>query len=363
MAMEGKADKREVIKFAGAFIAWVIGSGFATGQEIVQFFASYAYLSYAVVVLNLLGFMFLGQRLLITGYRNRDDESFQHFKYFCGDKLGKFYSFLIPITIILIMSVLISGVGATLSEYFNINKYMGSALMMTMVLCAYLLGFEKLVRLISTVGPIIIIFSLLVGVATIATDYHNFTDILKYRAMLGELQAAPHWTISSLLYLSLNFLSGSSYFSNLGRSAKREKDAIYGALLGAAAVGLTIGIMNTALLLNVGHIINLEVPVAHLARNISFLLGNVFSIVLVLGMFSSASAMMWSVCHRFKKGDKKGNQIFAVLVAILTFILSLFSFSELMGIFYPLVGYVGIIFIAGIIYRRTEDKGQELGKN
>lgn len=31
-------DIRAVIKFAGAFIAWIIGSGFATGQEILQFF-------------------------------------------------------------------------------------------------------------------------------------------------------------------------------------------------------------------------------------------------------------------------------------------------------------------------------------
>lgn len=49
MGAENKADKRQVIKFAGAFIAWVIGSGFATGQEILQFFSSYGYLSYAVV--------------------------------------------------------------------------------------------------------------------------------------------------------------------------------------------------------------------------------------------------------------------------------------------------------------------------
>ena len=34
MDEQNKCKPRAVIKFAGAFIAWVIGSGFATGQEL-----------------------------------------------------------------------------------------------------------------------------------------------------------------------------------------------------------------------------------------------------------------------------------------------------------------------------------------
>lgn len=109
-------DIRAVIKFAGAFIAWIIGSGFATGQEILQFFSSYGYCSYGVVLLNLLGFLFLGQVLLTTGYDHRDERDFNHFIFFCGKKAGRFYSWLIPVTLLMIMAVLISGAGATLSE-------------------------------------------------------------------------------------------------------------------------------------------------------------------------------------------------------------------------------------------------------
>nr|WP_304055428.1 hypothetical protein [Enterocloster clostridioformis] len=41
--MKGRGNRcriRDVDTFAGAFIAWIIGSGFATGQEILQFFTS-----------------------------------------------------------------------------------------------------------------------------------------------------------------------------------------------------------------------------------------------------------------------------------------------------------------------------------
>lgn len=250
MRTMNRQNKKAVIKFAGAFIAWVIGSGFATGQEVLQFFTSYGYLSYGVVLLNLIGFLFLGQVLLVTGYEHKTEKPFNQFKFFCGEKLGTFYSWLIPITLVLIMPVLISGAGATLSEYYRINHYIGSAIMAGMVLCAYLIGFERLIKIVSTIGPVIIIFSLLVGTITVIRDFDNFAEVSKYEAVLSESQSSPHWIISSVLYLSLNFLSGSTYFTELGLLSDNRKDAKYGALLGAIALVLSIAIMNSAILLN-----------------------------------------------------------------------------------------------------------------
>ena len=90
-----KVNKVTVLKFSGAFMAWVIGSGFATGQEILQFFSSFGYLSYISILINLVGFIIVGATILVVGYDNRKVEGFNHFKYFCGEKLGTFYSFLI----------------------------------------------------------------------------------------------------------------------------------------------------------------------------------------------------------------------------------------------------------------------------
>ncbi len=39
--MRTKQSYINIFKIAGAYIAYVIGSGFATGQEIVQFFTVY----------------------------------------------------------------------------------------------------------------------------------------------------------------------------------------------------------------------------------------------------------------------------------------------------------------------------------
>lgn len=98
----GKIDgdqisKRQVVKVAGAFVAWIIGAGFATGREILSFFSSFGYYSYGVILIILIGFSFTGKVIMETGYQHREDPDFRQYEYFCGRKIGKLYSIVMPI--------------------------------------------------------------------------------------------------------------------------------------------------------------------------------------------------------------------------------------------------------------------------
>ena len=340
-----------VLKYTGAFMAWVIGSGFATGQEILQFFSSYGYVSYGVVVLNLAGFLILGRIIITTGYNHKNAEKFNHFIYFCGNKLGALYSWLIPATLVLLISVLTSGAGATLFEYYGINRFLGSALLAALVLSVYLIGFEKMVGIVSVISPVIIIFTLLVGTLTVIRDIGGISEITQYTQVLQNTRASPHWILSAALYLSLNFFCGSTYYTALGIKAESGQSARLGALFGALALIATIAIMNTAILLDAGNTTALAVPTLYLAKKISYFVGGTFSIILILGIFSSCSTMMWTVCSRFFTRDSGKNRLFAFTVSLGAYGISLFPFSKLISVFYPLVGYVGLLFIGCVIYK------------
>ena len=148
--------------------------------------------------------------------------------------------------------------------------------MAVMVLCAYLTGFEKMVRIVSTIGPVIIAFTLMVGLTTVIRGAANLSHIRQYETVMGASRSAPNWLISSVLYISLNFLSGSTYFTALGMTARSRKEAKWGAVWGALTMILAIAIMNTAILLHSKDAASLAVPTLYLARHIFQCAGRCF---------------------------------------------------------------------------------------
>lgn len=345
-----------IFRCAGAFMAWVIGSGFATGQEVLQFFTAYGYESYAILAINLVGFLIMGTILLTTGREHKDEEGFDQFIYYCGGKLGTFYSWLIPITLLAVMAVLISGAGATLSEYYGLNHYVGAAIMAVAVLMAYFIGFDRLVKVLSFTGPAIIAFCLIIGTITVLKDYENFGQIGQFEEALAQSKSSDSWIISAILYVSYNFLCGSVYYTQLGKTTGSIKEARLGAVIGAIFLMAAVTVINTAILLNGGDTANLAIPNLYLAKNISYILGAVFSIFLVMGIFSSCSAMMWTVCTKFSTGRPKRDRLLAVGVAAGTFALGLLSFGELIGMFYPIIGYCGLVYMGCVVIKKWRKK-------
>ena len=101
------------------------------------------------------------------------------------------------------------------------------------------------------------------------------------------------------------------YYAALGKSAASRKEAVYGAVLGTCALMLAILLMNTAILSNIGEAGSLGIPTLYLAKEISYGLGAVFSIILICGIFSACSAMLWKVSERFVRQGSVGSYVFA----------------------------------------------------
>lgn len=107
-----------------------------------------------------------------------------------------------------------------------------------------------MVKIVSVISPVIIIFTLLVGTVTVVRDIGNISEITQYAPVLKHTRASPNWILSAALYLPLNFFCGSTYYTALGAKAESRQAARMGALFGTLALITTIAIMNTAILLD-----------------------------------------------------------------------------------------------------------------
>ena len=352
--MEEVCNKRTVIRIMGAYVAWVMGSGFATGQEILQFFTSYGYKSYILLIINFVGFLIIGPAILEAGQTHRDDEGFSQCRYFCGDRAGRFYEWFVPLSLLAGMVILISGAGATLNQYYGINHYVGALLMAMLAFGAYAAGFQRFVKVVSFVGPAIIVFTIAVGIITVIRDFDGLLNVNDFEDVMADDRPVRFWWLSGLLYISYNLTGGSMYYTALGTTAGSRREAVWGAGLGTAAPMLAILLMNSAMLTNIGETGTIGIPTLYLARKISYVLGAVFSVILILGIFSSCSAMLWTVSNKFVKQGTSKSYIFAGAISLAAFFLGLLPFAELIGTVYPYLGYIGLVYVGCVAYKRLK---------
>ncbi|MGB9036499.1 MAG: hypothetical protein WCC45_18460, partial [Paeniglutamicibacter sp.] len=83
-----KASFLRVLTYAGAIIAFLIGSGFATGQEILQYFTSYGYWGvFGTGLLVLVLMTYVAVEFFVVGQAKKFDRPSRIFHYYCGKHL------------------------------------------------------------------------------------------------------------------------------------------------------------------------------------------------------------------------------------------------------------------------------------
>ncbi|MCD8163963.1 MAG: hypothetical protein LUE09_11215 [Synergistaceae bacterium] len=79
-----KVSWLNVVKFAGAFIVFLIGAGFATGQEVFQYFAAYGYEGFLVGLFVLICFVYVGGDFIVAGFNEHFKNTNDIYRYYCG---------------------------------------------------------------------------------------------------------------------------------------------------------------------------------------------------------------------------------------------------------------------------------------
>src|SRR5699024_6539685 len=100
-------------------------------------------------------------------------------------------------------------------------------------------------------------------------------------------------------------------------------------------------------------VFELEVPVLYLGNTIAPCIAYMFTVCILLGVYSTTSPMYLLVKHAFVKiVPSKLSVSVTVVLGIIFIICGTLPFGELVSIIYPFVGYIGAIVVV-IIFVRT----------
>lgn len=352
---ENKIKISQVITIGGAFMGFVIGSSFASGQECLQYFTGHGVLgSIGAGVIALLLYVWFVSVIVEDGRYLKLHNSGKMFNFYLGKYIGFVLEWFTPIMLFFVYSMMISASGSTFEEYYGINSNIGRAAMIIASLATVLLGLDKLVKIVGRIAPVLLIVTIVIGIISIA---NNPGGIANADSQLQEVKVHSNfenWALSGFMYGAYTVTGVVPYLADIGKSAStNKKNSLLGGLFGGGAFLIAVMILNFGLLANIKVVANLEIPSLYVADSISPLFGAVFSVLLLLGIYTTAVPMMYTVCNKISSDShSKAYKITAIVTAIVSIFGGQLSFSTMISIIYPISGYAGIVIFIGILYTK-----------
>lgn len=346
---------KKVILLAGALSAYWIGSGFSTGQEILQFFSSSGTRGLAAALIFFLIMSFLTYVLFGVGQKQKFDNPYDVFEYYCGRAVGQVYIWYSVALIYGIMVVMLAGAGATIHQYFQVPTYVGIWLIGLLALGTALLGVEKLIDIIGVIGPVKIVFMVIVGCAGLYTMMQHTGLMAEADRMvptLGFQHASSNWAWSGALYAFLALIVSIPFQVACGASAGSLKEARLSALIGCAGFTLAIVMLVIAELVYYKLIIGEQVPTLAITNHLSPVLGFIFTVLIVLCIYSAVASFLLMTVRKFATDrTRKFNLIATGLAAVAILFGGILPFDKLVNILFPFAGYSAIVFAGFMVYK------------
>lgn len=334
-------------QIGGAFVGLIVGAGFASGQEIMQYFTSFGLYSMVGAIVATLAFAFLGMSLAQLGTDLQTTSHKEVIYHIGGRYVGIILDIVITFFLFGVAVVMFAGSGSTFHQMFGINPVVGSIFMVVITILTLLLNVNNIINLIALVTPY------LMGIIFIILIYAIFTmDIsIAEQNTLAKAQssAASNWLMGALLYVSYNIAAGAAMLIVMGGTVKDRKVAGRGGLLGGLMLGILIVLINIAMFAKINVIDGVAMPTLELAKQIHPIVGVLMSIALLGMMYNTAVGMFYSFTVRFIEPDHHYFKVAIVVIGLIGFAASLVGFTTLVGKVYSTMGYLGFALIVAVI--------------
>ena len=306
---------RNSLKIASVFIGTFVGAGFASGQEIMQYFVVYG--KWGIAGGLLAGVLFgLFCYIALSNVRIMGADA-----YVAEANRNVFLKFLYSAFMIMIFCTMVTASGEMLKESLGLAKIWGVLGMA--FLCGFVMyfGCDGVVRLNTLLTPIIVMGILVICAVNILTNTVS--------TMAGVDVAG-----SSLIYVSYNVITLASVSAGMGKLVKDKKTVLSASLLSGGGV---LALVLCMLYILHGMTAISEIPVLD-ALSEGYMW--IYVPVLVCAMVTTAVANGYGIVANSKW--KMGSIMMLIFVSV---VFSFLKFSFIVKHIYAFFGYVGIYVI------------------
>jgi len=332
------------LKVGIVYIGAIVGGGFASGQEILQFFGYFGLFGVAGVLLTtfLLGFfaskvMLIAKRIGASSYKEVIDAV-------GGPWLGPLINAVITFFLFGILVAMVAGTGAIFEQEFGWPLFIGLSIMVGLAGATVLSGLSKVIDAISFVVPFLLVAVL--GVALYIILFVPFD--LTWSS--PESASLPHWHMAGFAYVSYNLILAVPLLVPMGNLTDAQA-LKKGAFIGALGLGFCALIILITILAMAPEVTGFEIPMLVIAGRVSPIIRLIYTFVLVSEIYTTAISSLYGLVSRLVSGDSPWFKPITIVIVTASFFAGQLGFSNIVSTVYPAMGIVGFIFLGSLLMR------------
>lgn len=335
------------LQIGAVFIGTVVGAGFASGQEIMQFFTSFGSVGMVTLLLSGLLFYIIAAAAIKSAAWHRT-YNYRDFIYcVAGKRLGFTFDILVTAFLLIGTSIMFSGSGALFEEGLGLPKALGIAVMAFLTLVIILQSLNGVMRINSIIVPVLFAVIIAVLAATIMnSDLGSFASRLSenYKGSLVK----P--IVFFVFYCCYNTFLSIGVLAALPEKTENLSVLKLGVFLGSMGLMLLSLMLNISLTLKSPQVFEYSIPMGYITSGFGRIVISIVNLCIWCEIFSTAVSNAFSLAKRLGDGKylKYTQACFIIVICCLP--LALLEFKGLISFFYPLFGAFSMFMILRLLY-------------
>ncbi|WP_210366312.1 hypothetical protein [Bacillus sp. REN3] len=324
---------------AAVYVGTVVGAGFATGREIVEFFSRFGIFGLIGILMSGYILIYMGSKLMRIAASIGAQSYEQMNEHLFGRFFGKLINLLMLVMLLGVCSVMLSGAGAVFEEQLGLTKSFGVFLTIALSLAVMAVGIKGIFAVNTFVVPMMILFSLIL-----------FSLSVRLPGFMEQVLFIPYaedgWkaVVAPFSYTALNLALAQAVLVPVAAEIKDDNTVKWGGILGGLALTLILLASHLTLIMLPGFE-GFDIPMAVIMKQLASSLYGIFVLIVYGEIFTSVIGNIFGLERQIQKYMTLPTVLVVTVLFLICYLISLVHYGTLLSILYPVFGYISLTFI------------------
>jgi len=328
------------LKLAVLYTSVILGAGFASGQELLQYFVGYG-------TSGIWGLMISGVIFAFTGWAVLDicrRENLRSYKslmtHLLGNRLGFAAEIMVAVFLFVLFAAMLSAGGAMLEQSSDIPFTVGVLGVALAALVVLWFGLEGMVWINIILTPLMVAGGVFIGLYT----FFNRTAAAFFQDVI-----VPGWILAAMAYASYNIVTSLSVLSSVSKLAERPRDCAVGGIVGGAVLTLLGLCMALPLYLHFADVISVEIPFLVVVVGYGQVFSTMYLVLMLCAIITTAISNAFAFVEWLRGYIDIDRRTLCIIFAALGVPAAYVGFSNIVSYVYPIFGLLGVFQIVVVL--------------